>query len=498
MIQQFKISVKGLKPPVWRRLQVHSDITFDQLHTIIQVAFDWSDTYVQEFRMLRHNEEKMNVLIGSQEHDPFFMVPNMDFVQEEQILADWFVTEQDKALYTYYCDGVYELEILLEKIVPIETDTHYPRCIKAMRQSPSELDVHEQTALLNTKLSLVTTNVKNVATPAHFSFNWKQLLQEAHELYKLTPWTYLNDQQLFAIIDPDGENVLYCSVLGGAGEEYGLAVYIGTDGLHALQSTLSGDFDEDILMIQRSVLLSFADIKELDDQDMTFLRRYDSSYPKEKPYVQLRSMMPGYIPWEINEEEGRLLRLAIQQTKEMMNEIAGGLSIPSYQGEAEMIARVPQGATLQPTFKTVLLSLHESTKSFEVALQVSEIELQRVKRLSKSDMTVQFGYFMLPQPIQEEFNGRPFFPLIVLAIDEQQGMIVHQDVTRKEELQPTLQSVLLETFAQLQHIPAAITVTPDVAAMLSPVTEQFSIRVKSQPFLPGIEQVRTDMNRMPF
>jgi hypothetical protein len=40
-VLQLKVSLKGAKPPIWRRLQVRSDVTQDELHAIIRAAFTW-------------------------------------------------------------------------------------------------------------------------------------------------------------------------------------------------------------------------------------------------------------------------------------------------------------------------------------------------------------------------------------------------------------------------------------------------------------------------
>lgn len=40
---QLKITIKGSKPPIWRRVVVPEQFTFCQLHQAIQGAFGWCD-----------------------------------------------------------------------------------------------------------------------------------------------------------------------------------------------------------------------------------------------------------------------------------------------------------------------------------------------------------------------------------------------------------------------------------------------------------------------
>ena len=40
---------------IWRRLLVRSDSSLGDLHTIIQIAFGWSDTHLHRFRIHGRN-----------------------------------------------------------------------------------------------------------------------------------------------------------------------------------------------------------------------------------------------------------------------------------------------------------------------------------------------------------------------------------------------------------------------------------------------------------
>ncbi|HBN85583.1 MAG TPA: hypothetical protein DDZ89_17270 [Clostridiales bacterium] len=49
MAYQIKVYIKHIKPAIWRRLIVPGNITFSQLHQIIQAAFGWLDYHIYKF-----------------------------------------------------------------------------------------------------------------------------------------------------------------------------------------------------------------------------------------------------------------------------------------------------------------------------------------------------------------------------------------------------------------------------------------------------------------
>lgn len=48
-IYQFKITLKHIKPPVWRRIQVPENYSFWDLHVAIQDAMGWTDSHLHAF-----------------------------------------------------------------------------------------------------------------------------------------------------------------------------------------------------------------------------------------------------------------------------------------------------------------------------------------------------------------------------------------------------------------------------------------------------------------
>src|ERR1700738_5274218 len=48
-VLQLRISLRGVSPPVWRRLLVPEQITIAQLHHVMQLAMGWNDAHLHQF-----------------------------------------------------------------------------------------------------------------------------------------------------------------------------------------------------------------------------------------------------------------------------------------------------------------------------------------------------------------------------------------------------------------------------------------------------------------
>ena len=49
VVYQLRIRLDRISPIIWRRLLVTDTTTIAELHTIIQIAFGWSDSYLHRF-----------------------------------------------------------------------------------------------------------------------------------------------------------------------------------------------------------------------------------------------------------------------------------------------------------------------------------------------------------------------------------------------------------------------------------------------------------------
>jgi Plasmid pRiA4b ORF-3-like protein len=58
-VYQFKLSMKGITPQIWRRIQVLENYTFFDLNYAIQAVMDWVDYHLHEFEVLNPKTETL-------------------------------------------------------------------------------------------------------------------------------------------------------------------------------------------------------------------------------------------------------------------------------------------------------------------------------------------------------------------------------------------------------------------------------------------------------
>jgi len=126
-IYQLKISLKGARPPIWRRVQVSSDITLGTLHQIIQAAMGWYDCHLHEF-------EVQGQSYGQPMPDYDWDVRDENKTKLSQLVSH----EKFKFVYIYDMGDSWEHQILAEKILQPDPETRSPVCIKGKRACPPE------------------------------------------------------------------------------------------------------------------------------------------------------------------------------------------------------------------------------------------------------------------------------------------------------------------------------------------------------------------------
>lgn len=123
-IHTIKVSLRHVKPPVWRRLQVASDTSLSDLHDIIQAAMGWSDCHLHQFEVN-----------GQYYADPHHLLDQTGD-ESRRTLARMRVGQRFAYWYDFGDDWWHD--IYVESVGRTDPALLYPRCVTGRRACPPE------------------------------------------------------------------------------------------------------------------------------------------------------------------------------------------------------------------------------------------------------------------------------------------------------------------------------------------------------------------------
>jgi hypothetical protein len=131
-LYQFKITLSGIQPLIWRRIQV-KNCTLDKLHEHIQTAMGWTNSHLHHFR-----------IDGKRFGDPLLMEEDFD----EMNYQDSTITKIREVMprggkplrfeYEYDFGDSWSHEVLFEGCPRAVAGFRYPVCVEGERACPPE------------------------------------------------------------------------------------------------------------------------------------------------------------------------------------------------------------------------------------------------------------------------------------------------------------------------------------------------------------------------
>lgn len=126
-ICRLKVTLRGIRPPIWRRFEVDSNITFAELHEVLQIVLGWLNCHLHEFEI---GPERIGMI------DPDW---GDDGVRDERrVKLSKFARKGTRMLYKYDFGDGWMHDIVIEDVHAPEAGTSYPVCLKGKRGCPPE------------------------------------------------------------------------------------------------------------------------------------------------------------------------------------------------------------------------------------------------------------------------------------------------------------------------------------------------------------------------
>ncbi|MEW6522611.1 MAG: plasmid pRiA4b ORF-3 family protein [Bacillota bacterium] len=131
-VYRFKVTLKGIRPPIWRRIEVLGNYTFYDLHVAIQDAMGWQDYHLHEFEVRVPTGGVISIGLPDDEFGrsvlPGWKTP----------LRRFFGKGVRRVTYVYDFGDYWQHEVVLEEITRADQAKEYPRLLKGKRACPPE------------------------------------------------------------------------------------------------------------------------------------------------------------------------------------------------------------------------------------------------------------------------------------------------------------------------------------------------------------------------
>jgi len=123
-IYQLKVTLRHVRPPIWRRLVVSGDILLSELHHVLQISMGWFDSHLYDFRYQRNRYGDLTLL-------------EEVIDDSETSLCQVARRKGNQLVYTYDFGDNWEHEVLVERIDQCSAPA-VPRCIGGRNACPPE------------------------------------------------------------------------------------------------------------------------------------------------------------------------------------------------------------------------------------------------------------------------------------------------------------------------------------------------------------------------
>jgi len=322
---------------------------------------------------------------------------------------------------------------------------------------------------------------------------WKNLYDAATMFRELACWEWMSDSDLFGVQNPQNGEIGYCCVLGELGEVFGLAVYLGTEGLEQYRKIQSGKIHRgspEMAYSQNCLTLWFGDRSDLDKTDLQVIKELGLKFRGKNSWPQFRSLQIGYTPWYLAEDEASFLALCLEQAREIamcVHKDPGWLAAPRKNYCVVRVSICQDGGW---KWESHSLKPAPRTKGVVRPYPLDELRLQRIKKTTPTRHgTWEFDGFYSPAPVQGE--DRPYFPYSFLCADHESGFIFATALTEPSTWQMEFPKAFLDCIENHHLFPNTLRLRKEeLRELFEPLAYGLGIQVQLTKKLPAVDRAK--------
>jgi hypothetical protein len=321
---------------------------------------------------------------------------------------------------------------------------------------------------------------------------YRTLHQGAIALKKEAPWEWMQEDEIFGILNPETNQIGYVSIMGALGEHLALGLYLGSEGLHGFwKMSLGEGGDNPTLALEIPHLqASFEDRNTLSAKDREVIKTLGLKFRGRQAWPMFRSIVPGCLPWFVTSEETRFLSLALEQAMDVIPRLSEEPDLLEPDLEDQYLVRVQTEEGWVDEWLTA--------EPFRTG-PPPPVDAQRVaemrRTLRREEFALEADLFALHTQIIEKGDPRPYLPYTLLVVEADSGFILGIELLIA---QPSLDAVwqqttarFLDALTRMGSLPSLIVVRDErLYQLLVPVAASLGIQLRVSRRLPALDEAR--------
>ena len=326
---------------------------------------------------------------------------------------------------------------------------------------------------------------------------WRRLYDVAVEFKKLKCWDWIYDDDLFGVQNPDDGEIGYCCIMGNFRQMFGIAVYLGADGLDGylkIQSGEIGEADPDALYSQKCIMASFEDRDYLWKEDLQLIKKFGLKFRGRNQWPMFRSYRPGYVPWFLTKKEALFLTVALEQAIDVTVRFREDEGLLTPRGKNEYLIRVPDKIEDIILWEDRWMKPAPVKKTKLSDDRVDEVRMQKIKKKAVRTSNIwEIELAFSPTPVREK-KERPYFPRTLAVIDQRSTMGLDFHIFEISSDTSEFRNHFLDFLEKHGALPKEILVGNDeTLQIIAPITSLLKINVKSGSKLLAMEEFNNAM-----
>ncbi len=326
---------------------------------------------------------------------------------------------------------------------------------------------------------------------------WKTLYDLMARVKTLAPWEWMAEDDIFGVQFPGTDDLGFVSVMGTLGEHLSVAVYQGAKGLagfwkmQELGDRLSPEFVLQVPQVQGS----FEDRELITAEDRKVMKQLSLKFRGVNAWPQFRSFRPGCFPWYIEKAEADVLICALEQVLEVAPRFKDDPDIfmPT-ESDDDYLVRVKKNDQWEDS----ILRLDTQVETV-FHPKINEDALRQLTGMKPGNVVIEADFFIMGEPVQDKRNERPFFPFMLMLVEQESGYILASELLKPlptiESMWEEIPGVIVEKLTG-SVAPREIQVRDEwLYQLIRMVADEAGFTVKKATRLRAIERVKRELNR---